>query len=373
LYIQDVGGNVAPEFSNSQSEAATLVAVASGSNAAAPSKAPNAAQAKLQYRVIKTLRIAFSACALLICLAFFAAFLASSGVIDTKILLDSPVSFLFTSIVGPIAGAIEGVFKIRTVYAGWNFSFLAIGAVGMVLRQWLMIEVDKIERAAKRKTVVQVQVKSAALNMRSVAPPAPSRMTMLRDYTEARNYLSKDKKSLTFLSIDVVGSTKMKAGEDKLVIEHAFSEYKKFVTRILKNRNIWKVAWTPDGIMCAFHTLADGVGAGQDVLSGLPWFNQGVHHLKTGFNVRCGVNAGEVVFPDEKAMEEVSDEVVDVAGHMQKYAAHGALWVATDLLPQLPTGHGFRDLQDQQVDGHPVSEWRPLAAAQPDKAAAAAN
>jgi hypothetical protein len=60
----------------------------------------------------------------------------------------------------------------------------------------------------------------------------------------------------------------MKAGEDRLVIEHAFPEYKTFVTRILKNRNVWKVAWTPDEIMCAFH--ADAVGAGQDVLSGLP-------------------------------------------------------------------------------------------------------
>jgi hypothetical protein len=49
------------------------------------------------------------------------------------------------------------------------------------------------------------------------------------------------------------------------------------------------------------------------------------------------------------------------------------LWLATALLTQLPTGHDFRDLEDQQVDGHPVSEWRPLAAEQPDKAAAAAN
>ncbi len=354
-----------PEISKSPSEAAAGVAVVSAParEAAKPGLSPNSLQAKLLYSCVRTARFAISAATLIVCLAFLAAFLASSNIIDPKILLDSPLAFLFTSIVGPLTGALESVLKIRTVYGGWNFAFIGLAAVGLVLRQWVMIQVDKVDRWAKRKTTVQTQVKSAAIDVRQVAPPPSSRMTMLRDYTEARQYLSKDKRSLAFLSIDVVGSTKMKVGEDKLVIEHAFSEYKKFVTRILKSNNIWKVAWTPDGIMCAFHTLGDAVGAGKDVLSGLPWFNQGVHHLKTGFNVRCGINAGEVVFPDEKAMEEVSDEVIDVAGHMQKYAAHGALWLSSDLLPQLPDGSGFHAMGEEKVDGRPVTEWRPAETA----------
>ena len=154
----------------------------------------------------------------------------------------------------------------------------------------------------------------------------------------------------------------MKIGEDKLAIEHAFSEYKKFVERILKKNNIWKVAWTPDGIMCAFPTAADCINAAQDVLRGLPWFNDGVHHLKTGFNVRCGANMGEVVFPENKAMEDISDEVIDVAGHMQKYAAHGALWIAKDMLGPEANFEGFHEITDQQVDGHTVMEWRPVGA-----------
>jgi class 3 adenylate cyclase len=356
---------VTPEISQSPAKAGANVELVSASRrqAAKPRIAPNSLHTKLLHFGVRLARVVISVGTLVVCLAFAAAFLASSDVIDPKFLLGSPFAFLFTSVVAPLTGAVERVLKIRTVYGGWNFSFLAIAAIGMVLRQWVMIEVDRVERWAKQKVVAQVQVRAAAVDMRQVAPPPSSRMTMLRGYTEARQYLSKDKKSLAFLSIDVVGSTKMKAGEDKLVIEHAFSEYKKFVTRMLKSNNIWKVAWTPDGIMCAFHTLADAVGAGKDVLSGLPWFNQGVHHLKTGFNVRCGINVGEVVFPNDKAMEEVSDEVIDVAGHMQKYAAHGTLWLSSDLLSQLSDSSGFRALSDQAVDGHPVSEWRPAAAA----------
>ena len=161
--------------------------------------------------------------------------------------------------------------------------------------------------------------------------------------------------------MDVVGSTKMKLGEDQLTIEHAFGEYKKFVERILKKSNVWKVAWTPDGIMCAFNTTAEAVKAGQDVIAGLPWFNQGVHGLRAQFTVRCGVNSGEVVFPQDKDMEEISDEVIDVAGHMQKEAAPGALWLPKDVYGELGQPAGFMSA-NQVVDGREVFEWKPQAA-----------
>ncbi len=330
----------------------------------------NPSKAKLRYQCIRVLRIAISVATLIVCLAFAAAFFTSSGAVDPQVVLDSPFAFLFTSIVTPVTGLTQRALHFRTIYEGWNFLFIGLAGIGFVVRQRIMIEADKLERWAKSQAVPRTGVKGAAVNLQELAPPTSSRMNMLRDYTEARTFLSREKRPLSFLSIDVVGSTKMKAGEDKLVIEHAFAEYKKFVTRILESHNIWKVAWTPDGIMCAFHLLPDAVGAAQDVLSELSWFNQGSHHLKTGFNVRCGINAGEVVFPAEKAMEEVSDEVIDVAGHMQKYAAHGALWLPTALLSEMPGDTSFKELPEQKVDGHPVSEWR-AAAEQKDESAVA--
>ncbi len=109
--------------------------------------------------------------------------------------------------------------------------------------------------------------------------------------------------------------------------------------------------------MCAFPTSEWAVKAGQGVLKGLPWFNDGVHHLRTPFNVRCGINSGEVVFPPEKNMEEISDEVIDVAGHLQKYAAPGTLWVAQPVCGELEDTNGFVSIADE-VDGRPVVEWR---------------
>ena len=93
--------------------------------------------------------------------------------------------------------------------------------------------------------------------------------------------------------------------------------------------------------------------------------------MRTPFNVRCGVNAGEVVFPPEKAMEEISDEAIDIAGHMQKDAAPGALWIAQGIVGQLPDQAGFVTTA-RRVDGLEVQEWRVGAVSADIQGAAAA-
>jgi hypothetical protein len=69
------------------------------------------------------------------------------------------------------------------------------------------------------------------------------------------------------------------------------------------------------------------------------------------------VNAGEVVFPESKRMEEVSDESVDCAGNMQKYAAPGTVWISTLVRDELKDHSGFNSIETK-VDGHRVFEWR---------------
>jgi class 3 adenylate cyclase len=262
------------------------------------------------------------------------------------------------AVVEPVQRLAESIFTFRMVMNGWNFMLLILTAVAFVARQLVMLPIEKAENWAKTKVVKAKASTPVAVAITTTERGSSHRLAMLREYAEAKKILFQEKRKLAFLSIDVVGSTKMKLGEDKLVIEHAFAEYKKFVERILKANNIWKVAWTPDGIMCAFFTTPDAVRAAQEVLEGLGWFNDGVHQLKMPFNVRCGINAGEVVFPEDKNMEEISDEVIDVAGHMQKYAAHGALWLSRTTMMELGDQSGWRSIADQKVDGHEVFEWR---------------
>jgi len=190
------------------------------------------------------------------------------------------------------------------------------------------------------------------------------RETLLRQFIEAKRKLEEAQKDLAFLSIDVIGSTRMKVNEEPASIEYSFSEYKRFVNGALQANKAWKVAWTPDGMMCAFPGVDDAIKAAQDVLVGLEQFNRNVKQIRANFAVRSGINHGKVMFDDDARMEEVSDHVIDVAGHLQKYAAPDTIWISKAALDLAARKEGFVPIE-KKVDEHDVLEWsRPGSAPQ---------
>jgi serine/threonine protein kinase/class 3 adenylate cyclase len=333
-------------------------AVAAPGSGMQPAVALSVSQAKRVLLVCETARKIVTIASLAVPLAFFAYMVIGAGVIRTEMVQGTRFMAVLTAIVGPVLSLAEKVFTFRMVVGGWNLMLALLGAAAFVVRHVILIPFDKLSAWAKTRVVRARASGTRTLEASSAERVSGQRLALLREYAEAKKILSQEKRNLAFLSIDVVGSTKMKAGEEKLVIEHAFSEYKKFVEQILKVNNAWKAAWTPDGVMIAFFTPAEAVKAGREVLARLGWFNDGVHHMRTPFSVRCGVNAGEVVFPESKGMEEISDEVIDVAGHMQKYAAPDSLWLSREVLNQLADRGGFRPVTDKQVDGRTAYEWR---------------
>ncbi|MEO5935806.1 MAG: hypothetical protein ABIP81_01195, partial [Terriglobales bacterium] len=326
---------------------------------AAPVTPEEAKRLRLQYNGIRGLRWGLSAFTLSIPFSFFFKFLVVGEVIKPQLVNGTKLMGFVDWMVLPAQGIAESVLNFSTkVNNKWDFLLVGLGLASFAVRHLVLLPVDKLEQWAKTK-VVRAKAggtKGAPVTVQDRV--SNQRLAMLREYSEAQRVLQQGRRHLAFLSVDIVGSTKMKIGEDKLVIEHAFSEYKKFVERILKGNNVWKVAWTPDGIMCAFPTAEEAARAGQTILSELEWFNDGVHRLRTQFSVRCGVNSGEVIFPDDKAMEEISDETIDVAGHMQKYAAPASLWLGKEVLTELESSAGFEEVTTQMVDGRVPYEWK---------------
>jgi serine/threonine protein kinase/class 3 adenylate cyclase len=318
---------------------------------------PSYLRSRAVYLIVKTFRVALGWALLSIPLAFLAYLIIGAGLIRPQIVEGTWFLRFITAVVAPVLAVSENIFTFRTVYNGWNLMLVPLGFAALLARQAILLPVDKVVHWAKSEMIRSMSVGENKFDLRS-GKLTSQRLSMLRDYAQAQETLMQDRRSLAFLSVDIVGSTKMKVGEDKLVVEHAFSEYKKFVDRILKANSVWKVAWTPDGIMCAFHSLDNAVRSGQEILRSLPWFNDGVHRLRTPFSVRCGVHAGDVVFPEARMMEEISDESIDVAGHMQKQAAPGALWISDKIASSLRDQNGFVPLPGQNVDGFPVLEWR---------------
>ena len=161
---------------------------------------------------------------------------------------------------------------------------------------------------------------------------------------------------LAFLAIDVVDSTGMKRDEDKHLIAFDFDRYNQVVAACLKKGGVVKYAMTPDGIMSCFRTVDDAVNVAVSLLEKLKVFNRDEKKIKRSFQIRCGINAGYVYIDDETPLEQVSDRVIDIAGHMQKYAKPDSINIAASAIEPLKNRGGFSETTDV-IDEQKVYEW----------------
>jgi len=274
-----------------------------------------------------------------------------------------PAIRVLHQVIDPLVNVAAGL-KLNYSYHGFSFVLLGLAIVAFFLRKGVNRHLARMEARLLLPTAgAQGPIRALMDEARAkeaVGKPGAAgagRGSMLREYAAAKQILGQAKKQLAFLSIDVVGSTKMKVGEDKIVIEHAFTEYKKFLERIFREFHVYKVAWTPDGVMTCFPSVDDAAGAARKVLTELDWFNRDTHQLHTKFRVRCGLNFGEVLVPSGKPLEEISDEVIDVAGHLQKYAEEDSLWISAEAYRHHLTDRNAFTRLDRQVDNRVVYVW----------------
>ena len=195
---------------------------------------------------------------------------------------------------------------------------------------WLLKTVDNLLTGKEKKEAEEEALIPGLSGMK--ADSKRSREELLKRYRELESALKSSKrKRCAFLSTDVVGSTKMKDGEQETDIAATFQAYEELLKHIFEEHGAWKVAWTPDGVMVCFLQVDLAVAAGQAVLKGLKEFNTTENRLRTSFRVRCGLNEGEVAIYEDSKLEKVVDHVIDVAGHMQKQAAPNTLWLGAEI------------------------------------------
>ncbi|KTD29822.1 MULTISPECIES: hypothetical protein [Legionella] len=185
---------------------------------------------------------------------------------------------------------------------------------------------------------------------------ASDRKKILKEFALLKSKLDSMGQQLAFLAIDVVDSTGMKRNEDKYVAAYDFDRYNQLVSSSLKESGVLKYAMTPDGIMSCFRTVDDAVRAAQNLLDKLKVFNATSKKIKRDFQIRCGINAGFVYFDEDTPLEQVSDRVIDIAGHMQKYAKPNCINIAASAIEPLKNRGGFSETNDV-IDEQKVFEW----------------
>jgi uncharacterized protein YggT (Ycf19 family) len=205
-------------------------------------------------------------------------------------------------------------------------------------------------RLAARKQATKIQALPTT--------PEPSgREELLELYARTKKALEDQKQLLSFLSINVVGSPRMKEHEDAAIATRDFSRYKALVEEILDRYEYLKASWTPDGVMVCFRETAQAVSAGHDVLRSLSHLNREIKAMSTDFKVRVGINSDQVLYDDAVLMEEMSDRVIDIAGHMQKYADENSIFINKYAVRDDIFLSGFVPA-NTEVDGCEVLIWK---------------
>lgn len=203
--------------------------------------------------------------------------------------------------------------------------------------------------------------------------PVQERQDLLRQLMELQERLKGGEQSCTFLSVDVVGSTSLKAkAPDEFSVEYTFSEYHNFVEFIAHKHQGRIHSTAGDGVTCTFDNPQQAFAAAKNLQVGLIELNTFKNKLASPLVLRCGIHSGPVNAPDGKDLTTLNfSHVIDIAAHLQKVCPPGGIAVSQMAAVEVqggPNAIGTERVQTEETVGYvwvPRSRVSQSAAIQP--------
>ena len=198
-----------------------------------------------------------------------------------------------------------------------------------------------------------------------IKDPQEERQELLRQLHDLQSKLRTGEQNVTFLSLDVVGSTKMKEQADPLSVEFTFNEYHKFVDSVVRKYGGRVHSTAGDGMTCAFENPQPAFSAARNIQAGIIELNTFRNRIGTPLVLRAGIHMGTVVVPPGQDITKINfAHVIDVAAHIQKVCPPGGIAVSDGAAAYLPPGSA---IGDQVVETQDVKArvWQPRAAPLP--------
>lgn len=199
--------------------------------------------------------------------------------------------------------------------------------------------------------------------------PAQERHELLQQLLDIQNRLKSDEKFVTFLSVDMVGSTRMKAENDPLSVEFTFNEYHKFVESLAARHGGRVHSTAGDGVIVAFEEPKSAFAAGRSLMAGLFEFNAFRNKLSRPIELRGGLHTGSVLAPGLDIKSVNFAHVIDIAAHMQKVCPVGCLVVSETTASYLPGGKGAVGAETVEAQEMKGIVWRPRSKVSPSAVA----
>lgn len=188
--------------------------------------------------------------------------------------------------------------------------------------------------------------------------PVEERHLLLTQLLDIQSKLKQDEKHVSFISVDVVGSTRIKTENEHVAVEYSFNEYHKFIEQVVLKHNGKIHSTAGDGVTCVFDEARDAVLAGKAMQAGLFEFNAFKNKLKSPIEMRAAVHTGNVLAPGKESTAVNFAHVIDVAAHLQKVAEPGTLAVSQETAIYVG-GLDAIGSERIQVEDTKAAVWRP--------------
>ena len=194
--------------------------------------------------------------------------------------------------------------------------------------------------------------------------PVRERQELLKQLVDIQDRLRSGEQAISFLSVDIVGSTRMKQMADPLSVEFTFTEYHKFVEMIARRYGGRVHSTAGDGITLAFDSPSQAFGAARTIQTGIIELNTFRNKIGVPIVLRCGIHTGKVVAPDASDVTTINfAEVIDISAHLQKVCPPGGIAVSDAAAAGLPGGPTAVGTDRVQTDsGASGCVWLPKSA-----------
>jgi class 3 adenylate cyclase/uncharacterized membrane protein (UPF0136 family) len=193
-----------------------------------------------------------------------------------------------------------------------------------------------------------------------IKDPQQERQELLRQLVQLQDKLRSGEQSMTFLSLDIVGSTKMKAQADPLSVEFTFTEYHRFVETVTKKYGGRVHSTAGDGVTCAFQHPQQAFGAARNVQSGIVELNTFRNKIGTPIVLRAGIHTGSVNAPTPEDIKTLNfAHVIDVASHLQHACPPGGIVVSESAVKLLTGGPSSVGSERIETDDVAAYIWSP--------------
>lgn len=196
-----------------------------------------------------------------------------------------------------------------------------------------------------------------------IRDPKQERQELLRQLVQLQDKLRVGEQSVTFLSLDVVGSTKMKANADQLSVEFTFTEYHQFVEAITRKYGGRVHSTAGDGVTCAFPHPQQAFGAARNIQMSIVELNTYRNKLGKPIVLRAGIHSGSVNAPTDDIKSLNFAHVIDVAAHLQHCCPPEGIAVSEEAAKLLPGGPSSVGTTRVETEDCNAIIWEPKAKA----------